>query len=329
MTRFRPWAPISRRTWLGAALATAVPLHAAAQSFPSRPITLIVPFPAGGSTDAMNRILAEKLQEQLGQPVVLDFKPGAGGNLGTEIAARARPDGHTLVFVAMPQIISRSIYPRLGYDLLKDLEAVGSFLETTPVLVVNVQLGVKTLKDLVAMAKAQPGQLEYGTGGNGTSAHLMGELFKRRVGIDLLHVPYKGAAQAVTDLIGGRVKVMFETPASIVGHAKSGAVIPLAVLGPKRLPALPQVPTAAEAGLADMELVQFASLMTPAGAPRAAVDALSNALAKVTALPEVRERWAAIAAEPAFATPAATMARITAESRRMNDIVTAAQIKAD
>jgi hypothetical protein len=135
---------------LGAALAATAPIHAAAQSFPSRPITLIVPFPAGGSTDAMNRILAEKLQEQLGQPVVLDFKPGAGGNLGTEIAARAKPDGHTLVFVAMPQIIGRSIYPRLGYDLLKDLEAVGSFLETTPVLIVNAHLGERFFQRVFA-----------------------------------------------------------------------------------------------------------------------------------------------------------------------------------
>lgn len=322
-----------RRQWLATTMALAAsvvaPGHALGQTPWSRPITLIVPFPAGGSTDGMNRILAEKLQEQLGTPVVLDFKPGAGGNLGTEIAARARPDGHTLVFVAMPQIIGRSIYPRLGYDLLKDLEAVGTFLETTPVLVVTAQLGVKTLRELVTLAKAQPGKLEYGTGGNGTSAHLMGELFKRRTGVDLLHVPYKGAAQAVTDLIGGRVKVMFETPASIVGHAKAGTVIPLAVLGPKRLDALPQVPTAAEAGVSDLELVQFASLMTPAGTPKSTIDTLSAALARVTALPEVRDRWAALAAEPAFAPPAATMARMTTEARRISEIVTAAQIKAD
>ncbi len=320
---------ITRRTAMAGIVAAAFGGTARAQSFPSRPITLIVPFPAGGSTDAMNRVLAEKLQAQLGQPVVLDFKPGAGGNLGTELAARAKPDGYTLVFVAMPQIIGRSIYPKLGYDLLKDLEAVGTFLETAPVLVVSPQLGVKTVAELVALAKQRPGQIEYGTGGNGTSAHLVGELFKRRAGIDLLHVPYKGAAQAVTDLIGGRVKVMFETPASIVGHAKNGTVLPLAVLGAKRVAALPQVPTAAEAGIADLELVQFASLMTPAGTPKAVIDTLSAALAKVVALPEVRERWLAIAAEPVAMTPAASMARITAEAKRMHDIVTAAQIKAD
>ena len=317
-----------RRALIGLfSVLTAVPVFA--QSFPTRPITLIVPFPAGGSTDLMNRVLAEKLQAQLGQPVVVDFKPGAGGNLGTEAAARAKPDGYTMVFVAMPQIIGRSIYSKLGYDLLKDLEAVGTFLETSPVLVVNPQLGVKSVAELVALAKQRPGKIEYGTGGNGTSAHLIGELFKRRAGIDLLHVPYKGSAQAVTDLIGGRVQVMFETPASIIGYAKSGTVLPLAVLGPKRIAALPQVPTAAEAGIADLELVQFASLMVPAGTPKPVIDTLSGALAKVVAQPDVRERWAAIAAEPVAMTPAASMARISAEAKRMNDIVTAAQIKAD
>ncbi len=320
---------LSRRdVLLGLAGAAAAP-WAGAQSFPSRPLTLIVPFPAGGSTDVMNRTLSEKLQEHLGQPVVLDFKPGAGGNLGTELAARARPDGHTLVFVAMPQIIGRSIYPRLGYDLLKDLEAVGTFLETAPVLIVQPSLGVKTVRELVALAKAQPGKIEYGTGGNGTSAHLLGELFKRGTGTDLLHVPYKGAAQAVTDLIGGRVKVMYETPASIIGHVKSGAVVPLAVMGPHRLAVMPNVPTISEAGFAGLELVQFATLMTPAGTPRTAIDTLSAALAKVVAAPEVKERWAGIAAEPVFLSPAASMARIVAETRRLGDIVTAANIKAD
>lgn len=240
--------PTTRRQTLLTLMAVGASPWAVAQAFPSRPLTLIVPFPAGGSTDLMNRTLAEKLQELLGQPVVLDFKPGVGGNLGTEIAARAKPDGHTLVFVSLPQLIGRSIYPKLGYDLLKDLEAIGTFLETAPVLVVQPSLNVKTVRDLVTLAKAQPGKIEYGTGGNGTSAHLLGELFKRSTGTDLLHVPYKGAAQAVTDLIGGRIKVMYETPASIIGHAKSGAVVPLAVMGPKRLGALPNVPTIAEAG---------------------------------------------------------------------------------
>jgi tripartite-type tricarboxylate transporter receptor subunit TctC len=321
--------PIDRRRTLALLAASLAPGAVTAQAFPTRPITLIVPFPAGGSTDTMNRVLAERMQAILGQAVVLDFKPGAGGNLGTEIAAKARPDGYTMVFVAMPQIIGRSIYPKLGYDLLKDLEAVGTFLETTPVLVVSRQLGVRSVQELVALARKQPGTIEYGTGGNGTSAHLIGELFKRRAAIDLLHVPYKGAAQAVTDLIGGRVKVMLETPASIIGHVRSGAVQALAVLGSKRLDALPNVPTAVEAGLPDLELTQFASLMVPTGTPKAAIDTLADALAKVVALPEVKERWAAIAAEPVSMTPAASTARISAEVKRMSEIVAAAQIKAD
>jgi tripartite-type tricarboxylate transporter receptor subunit TctC len=320
---------MNRRHAIAGLLGVAATPWASAQSFHTRPLTLIVPFPAGGSTDVMNRTLAEKLQEHLGQPVVLDFKPGAGGNLGAELAARARPDGYTLVFIAMPQIIGRSIYPKLGYDLLKDLEAVGTFLETAPVLIAQPSLGARSVRELVALAKAQPGKIEYGTGGNGTSAHLLGELFKRGTGTDLLHVPYKGAAQAVTDLIGGRVKVMYETPASIIGHAKSGAVVPLAVMGPNRLAVMPNVPTIAEAGYPGLELVQFATLMTPAGAPKAAIDALSAALAKVVAAPEVKERWAGIAAEPVALSPAASMARIVAETRRLGDIVAAAGIKVD
>jgi len=324
----KPLTTTRRQALLILAAAGASPwVHA--QAFPSRPLTLIVPFPAGGSTDVMNRSLAEKLQELLGQPVVLDFKPGAGGNLGTEIAARAKPDGYTLVFVSLPQIIGRSIYPKLGYDLLKDLEAVGTFLETSPVLVVQPSLNVKTVRELVALAKTQPGKIEYGTGGNGTSAHLLGELFKRVTGTDLLHVPYKGAAQAVTDLIGGHIKVMYETPASIIGHARSGAVLPLAVMGPKRLGALPNVPTIAEAGFSGLELVQFATLMTPAGTPKPVLDTLAAALAKVVVMPDVRERWAAIAAEPVAMSPVASMARITAEAKRLGDIVAAANIKAD
>jgi tripartite-type tricarboxylate transporter receptor subunit TctC len=323
--RMRP----TRRDALLSLFAATLASPAMGQSFPTKPLTLIVPFPGGGSTDVMNRILAEKLKEQLGQPVVLDFKPGAGGNIGTEFAARAVPDGHTLVFVTMPQIISRSVYPKLGYDLLKDFVAVGTVLETAPVLIVHPSLGVKSVRELVEAAKARPGKIEYGTGGNGTSAHLLGELFKRNTGTDLLHVPYKGAAQAVTDLIGGQIKVMFETPASIVGHARSGAVVPLAVMGPKRLAAMADVPTVAEAGYPGLELVQFATLMTPTGAPKAAIDALAAALAKIVVMPDVRERWAAIAAEPVSMSPEASMARIVAEAKRLGDIVAAANIKVD
>ena len=319
----------TRRHVVSSLLAAAVVPPALAQGFPTRPLTLIVPFPGGGSTDVMNRMLAEKLKELLGQPVVLDFKPGAGGNIGTEMAARAAPDGYTLVFVAMPQIISRSVYPKLGYDLLKDFEAVGTFLETSPVLVVNPALGVKSVRELIAAARAQPGKIEYGTGGNGTSAHLLGELLKRDTGTDLLHVPYKGAAAAVTDLVGGQIKVMFETPPSIVGHVKSGTLVPLAVMGPKRLAALPDVPTIAEAGYPGLELVQFATLLTPAGAPKPAIDALAAALARIVAMPDVRERWAAIGAEPVSMSPAASMARITAEAERLGAIVAAAKIKVD
>lgn len=319
----------TRRDALLSLFAVTLAPPVSAQSFPTKPLTLIVPFPGGGSTDVMNRILAEKLREQLGQPVVLDFKPGAGGNIGTEFAARAAPDGHTLVFVTMPQIISRSVYPKLGYDLLKDFEAVGTVLETAPVLIVHPSLGVDTVRKLVEAAKAQPGKIEYGTGGNGTSAHLLGELFKRGTGTDLLHVPYKGAAQAVTDLLSGQIKVMFETPASIVGHVRNGTVVPLAVMGPKRLAALADVPTIAEAGYPGLELVQFATLMTPAGAPKVAIDTLAAALAKIVVMQDVRERWAAIAAEPVSMSPQASMARIVAEAKRIGDIVAAANIKVD
>lgn len=286
------------------ALAALAP-QAQAQAYPRQPVSLVVPFPAGGPTDAMARLLAQKLGERLGQQVVVDNRGGAGGTLAAEAVARARPDGYTLFFGTTGTLaINPSLYPKLRYDPLKDFAPVSLMATTMNVLVVPPNVSAHSLGDLVKLAKARPGELTYASAGNGSSNHLSAELFKARAGIQLTHVPYKGSAPALVDLFGGRVSMMFDTVAQQAPHIAAGKVRPLAVTGPKRSPLLPAVPTAQEAGLKDYDVTIWFGVLAPAATPAAVVERLNREVVAVMSTDEMKQRMQADGAEAHPTTPA-------------------------
>lgn len=256
--------------------------QAEAPAYPRGPVTLVVPFPAGGPTDNMARLLAQKLGERLGQPVVVDNKGGAGGSIAAEAVARAAPDGQTLFFgTTGTMAINPALYARLPYDPVKDFAPVSLMATTMNVLVVNPTVPAKSLGELIQLAKANPGKLTFGSAGNGSSNHLSGELFGTSAGLQITHVPYKGSAPAMVDLLGGRLTMMFDTIAQQTGYIAQGKVRALAVTGPKRSPLLPGVPTAQEAGLKDFDVTIWFGVLAPAGTPAPIVDRLSREITAV------------------------------------------------
>ncbi|CAG9166945.1 Bug family tripartite tricarboxylate transporter substrate binding protein [Cupriavidus pinatubonensis] len=268
-------------------------------SYPIKPIRLIVPFPAGGPTDAMARLIGQHLSQQLGQPVVVDNRGGAGGTIATEAVAASAPDGYTLLFSTTGTMaINPSLYRSLKVDPVKGFDAVGSVASTTNVLVVPNSLPVSNVRELVALAKQKPGSLTFGSAGNGSSNHLSGELFKSMAGIDIVHVPYKGSAAAFTDLLGGRISMMFDTVSSQVQYIGSGKVKALGVTGPARSDALPKVPTIAESGLPGFDVTIWFGLSAPKGTPPDAVQRLNGELQKVLAQADVKKQLSALGASP-------------------------------
>jgi tripartite-type tricarboxylate transporter receptor subunit TctC len=276
---------------------------AAAQQYPSKTITMIVPFPAGGTTDILARPIAQKLSEKLGQQVIVDNRPGAGGTLGAGIVAKAASDGHTLLVAAVHHTIATSLYKKLPYNFEKDLAPVTVIAFVPNVMLVNPSLPVKNVKDVIAMAKAQPGKLAYGSAGAGTTHHIAGEMFKTMAGIDIVHVPYKGGAPMMTDLIGGQVQMAFETSASAMSQIRGGKVKPLAVTTAKRSPALPDIPTIAESGIAGYELTTWYGVVAPAGTPKEIISKLQTEIANMLKTPDMKKRWEEQAAEPGGITP--------------------------
>lgn len=305
-TIWRVWR-VLRRT-LGTTLLAAVMASggaATAATYPAKPIRLIVPFPAGGPTDAMARLIGQHLSQQLGQPVVVDNRGGAGGTIATEAVATAAPDGYTLFFSTTGTMaINPSLYRSMKVDPLKAFDAVGSVASTVNVLVVPNSLPVTNVRDLVALAKQKPGTLTFGSAGNGSSNHLSGELFKSMAGIDIVHVPYKGSAAAFTDLLGGRISMMFDTVSSQVQYIGTGKVRALGVTGPTRSDALPKVPTIAESGLPGFEVTIWFGLSTPKGTPPDVVQRLNGELQKVLAQADVQSQLAALGARPLPGSPA-------------------------
>ncbi len=312
-----------KRATPGCALgfATAALLFAAvpafAQAWPAKPVRWIAPYPPGGSSDLVARAIGNRLAEQLGQPVLIDNRPGAGGSLGTEVAARSAPDGYTLLLANIaPLAINPHIYPKLGYDVMRDFEAV-TLLATGPtLLVVGPSLPVKNVQELIALAKAKPGAIKYGTGGSGTPAHLTTELLRLMTGIDLLHVPYKGTGQSVTDLLGGQIDFVFASPPVAAAHVKSGKLRALAASSAKRTPLAPDVPTVAESGVPGFDMVTWWGAVVPAKTPAPIIDRLNVTLRKSLEFADTLERFAALGIDVQSSTPAAFRAFMAAELAR-------------
>ena len=274
---------------------TSTPALAQAQTpaWPAKPVKIIFGFPPASATDVIARAVGAKLQERWGQPVVIDNRPGAGGNLGSEIAARQPADGYTIFFGTVANAISVSLYSKLNYDYLKDFTPI-TLVATTPlVLVANAEFPAKSVRELIAFAKANPGKVNFGSGGVGTSNHLAGEMFKSATGTDLVHVPYKGTPAAHTDLLSGQISLMWDNIVAVTPHIRSGKLRPIAVTSAQRAASLPDVPTMAEAGLAGFEAVSWIGALVPVGTPKPIVDRIHTDLVAVLRLPDVQEKLAA------------------------------------
>ena len=263
-----------------------------AQTWPSKPVRVIVPFPPGGASDALARTVAQKMSEQLGQPFVIDNKPGAASTIGIAEAAKTPADGYTILLAAAPYVITQYVYPKLSYDVRKDFVPLG-LLQTTPtLLVVNPALGVSTLTDFLKLAKSKPGQISYATPGGGSLPHLIGELFKQQAGIDLLHVPYKGGGPALADLLAGHVNSSFLSPIEVNAHLKSGKLTAIGASSLKRTPALAALPTLAEAGVADFEALAWFGFVARQGTPPEVLSKLSEHLQRALKSPDIRDKIA-------------------------------------
>ncbi len=271
---------------------------AQAQNYPQRPIRFIVPNPPGGSNDLLARIAAPRMSESWGQSVIIDNRPGAAGNIGIDLAAKAPPDGYTLVVTSMSMAISMSYYRALPYDVMRDLQGVSLFSTQPNALVAGPNLAVRSVQELVALARAKPGQITYATPGSGSSQHMMGELFKSAVKIDLIHVPYKGTGPALNDLIGGQVALTFSPLISAIPHMRSGRVRALAVTSPKRAPTAPDTPTLIESGVAGYDVVSWYGVHTAARAQRSIVEKLNQEINRILQLPEVHERLSGLGMDP-------------------------------
>ena len=277
-----------------AAACTAFAAPAAlAQKFPDKPIRFIVPFPPGGGNDILARAIAPKMGEFLGQPVVIDNRAGAGGNIGTDLAAKSPPDGYTIVIASNQVTINPWLYAKLPFDIEKDFVAVAQAATVPMVLAVHPSVPANTLKEFIALAKASPGKFNHGTPGNGTPQHIAFEVFNHAAGVQVTHIAYKGTGPAIADLIGGQVQSAIGTMASLEQHVKAGKLRALGVTTPKRSPAMPNVLTIAEAGLPGFEVPLWYSILAPAGTPKEIVARLSSEVARALAVPETRERLTA------------------------------------
>jgi tripartite-type tricarboxylate transporter receptor subunit TctC len=308
--------------------AFAVP--AFAQPYPAKPVRVIVPYPPGGGNDTLGRLFAAKLSERMGQSFVVENRPGAGTMIGTEAAAKSTPDGYTILLSSIAtHALSPNLYARVPYDPIKDFAPITLLGIAPTVMVVNKDLPARTLGELVSLAKAQPGNFTYASGGNGTPPHINGEVFKALAGVDLLHVPYKGGGPALADLIAGRVHVMLDTAASAMPHVRGGRLRALAISAPQRSPEYPDVPTFAEAGLPQYETNAWYSMHAPAGTPPDIVRRLNSELVAILKDPDILARFKQLSTEPVGNSPEEFGAFVRAELDKYARIIKAANIRLD
>jgi tripartite-type tricarboxylate transporter receptor subunit TctC len=316
---------LARRITAGILLGLAASAGAQ-QTYPAKPIRIISPYPAGGTTDILARLVGSKLTETWGQQVLVDNRPGGNTIIGSEAMVKAPPDGYTLLSILTSHVIVPNLAPT-PYDAVKDFAAVATFASTQLVLVVHPSVPVNNLQELIALAKSRPGQLNYGSGGSGTVTHLAGEYFNMLSGTRTQHIPYKGSAQVIPDLVGGQIHMYFSPPIMAIAHIKSGRIKAIALTGDTRLSALPQVPTAIESGLKGFELNIWYGLLAPAATPRAIIDKLGAEIAKVLAMSDIREKLLSQGMTPLVSTPDQFAALIKADLAKFTRIIKTSNIK--
>lgn len=310
-------------------LLAAVTLPAAAQAYPDRPIRLVVPYAPGGGTDLTSRLIAQRLTERFRQQVVVDNRAGGASNIGAEIVARSTPDGYTLMMAGISFSINTSIFSKLGYDPIRDFDPV-SLVATVPLIaVVHPSVPAASIKELIALAKAKPGTLNYASGGTGTANHIAGELFKYMTGTNIVHVPYKGGGPALADVVGGHAQVLFNTMTSTVGFMNSGKLRALAVTGKQRSPGVPNLPTVAEAGVPGYDVGAWFGIVVPKGTPRPIVMKLNDEIVRITRTPEAREQFTAQGAEAVGSTPEDFARHLRIEIDKWAKVAKAAGMRAD
>lgn len=311
-----------------AALAAGIPWAMAAAPFPSKPVTIVVPFPAGGALDNVARALAESMRKSLGQPVIVDNRGGAGGTLGSSLVARAAPDGYTILLGSVAtHAIASGLYPHLPYDPLADFSPITQLTSSPLILTASEKLNVASVKDLIALAKSRPGTLNYASTGNGTALHVAGELFRTAAGIQVLHVPYKGGGEAMNAMLSGEVSYILANPQLVMSFIRAGRMRGLAVTGNARLEALPELPTLAEAGLAGVDVTTWFGLWAPKGTPVEAIDRLNAEARKALASPEIKRQLASQGDSPVGSSVAEFTAFTRAEHQRWVQLVRSAGIK--
>jgi len=305
----------------------ASPVPAAAQDYPSRPVKVIVPFGAGGPTDVFTRVIADELQKSLKQSFVMENRPGAGTIIGSDAAAKSPPDGYTLLMVSATQTTTETLVPNKPFKLMRDLVPVGSLLTSEMVMVVHPSVGVSTVKEFIALAKAKPGALNYASSGVGSNYHMAGELFKNLTGTNIQHVPYKGSTGARNDIVSGQIEMMFDSVTTMAQMVQTGRVKALATTGRDRSTVLPEVPTLSEAGVPGYEATQWVGVMAPAGTPPAIVDLLNTEINKILTRPDVRAAWEKQGAIPITMKPAEFGAYVQSEIEKWAKIINANGIK--
>lgn len=327
-TPLRPRGALTALAAATLALGLAAPT-AYAQAWPGKPISLVVPFPPGGSSDVLARALTDRLGQALGQPVIVESRPGAGATLGADYVSKAKADGHTLLMGAVHHTIATSVYRKLPYDFEKSFAPITTVALVPNVLVVNAKSTATDVKGVIALAKAAPGKFSYGSNGNGTVQHLIGTQFASLASVDLLHVPYKGSAPLTTDLLGGQIDVSFDTLTPVLQHIKAGKLRAVAVTTGKRSTTLPEVPTLAESGMKDFDQGTWFGILAPAGTPKEVVTRLNTELVKIIQSPDFRKRMEEIGAEPIGNTPAEMEAQIRNDTAKYARLVKEAKVAID